>query len=305
MGPGHCFAAALLLSPSVSAAPPADEEGLVFGLDQGRAVVRWDLGADGQLTASTTLHHPILRIERSEAPLASKPSAKPPPSVGEVAREAAPLPVAVDHLNIVAGELRWIDRGRPDEALRIHDMAMSIENFSTDRARSQGLPMLITGRGRIGREGRCALFVSVNPWTGNLDFAGRIQIVGLRLEELSRFVQQRTELRATSGTLAVFAEFSVHEGRLEGGIRPILTDAEVSAEDSDWFSTLQDWVVSAAVELFSRDVGQGERLAATIPLDGPLQDPRAPLWTAVWTVIENAFFDAVNAGFEDLLPEAR
>lgn len=302
----HGLAAALLLLPSAAAAaPPRGDESLVFGLAEGHAAVRWELGEHGRLTASTTLHHPVLRLERSEAaPDDAKPSPEPPPGVGEAVREAAPLPVAFGPLNVIDGELRWIDGDGAQPSLRVHDMAMSIENFSTDRARSGGLPMLITGRGRIGREGRCALFVTVNPWTDDLDFSGRVQIIGLQLEELAGFVQQRTEVRPTSGSLAVFVQFSVHDGRIEGGIRPILTNAEVTAEDSSWLSELEDWVVSAAVELFSRDVGSRERLAATIPLEGPLQDPRAPLWTALWTVIENAFFDAVNAGFGDLRPEA-
>lgn len=303
MGRCNGFAAALLLSTSVEAAPRADDDGLVFGLDRGRADVRWELGEQGELTASTTLHHPVLQIKRSTASPAAKPAPKPPPGVGEVARQVAPLPVAVDHLNIVDGELRWSDSERPEQTLRIHGMAMSIENFSTDRERSQGLPMLITGRGRIGREGRCALFVSVNPWTDALDFEGRAQIVGLRLEELSAFMQQRTDLRPTTGTLAVFVQFAVHDGQLAGAIRPMLTNADVTAGDADWVSELEAGLVNAAIEVFSRDVGQRERLAATIPLEGPLQDPQAPIWTALGTIIENAFFDALDAGFEDLPPE--
>jgi hypothetical protein len=251
------------------------------------------------------LHHPLLRLERSRAAPDQTPGSSPPPSVGEAAREVAPLPVAVDRLNIVDGELHWVAGERPEQALRIHDMAVSIENFSTDRGRSAGLPMLITGRGRIGREGRCALFVSVNPWTDDLNFAGRLQVVGLQLEELAGFVQQRTDVRPTSGSLAVFLQFSVHDGRLEGGLRPIVTNAEVAAEDSGLLSKLEDWVVSAAIELFSRDMGSRERLAATIPLAGPLQDPRAPLWTALWTVIENAFLDAIETGFGHLRPRDR
>ena len=299
--------AALLLSTSAAiAAPPAlaahaAQDGLVFALDRGQAEVRWELGEDGALAAWMTLEHPVLQIGRLQT--ATPAPAEPPPPLGEAARDIAPLPVAIDHLNIVDGELRWSSDEGP--ALRVHGLAMTIENFSTDRARSQGLPMLITGRGRIGRDGRCALFAAVNLWTGRLDFAGRAQITGLRLEELSGVVERRTHLRLTSGTLAVFVEFSVHDGQLTGGVRPLLTDADVDAQSSEWLGELEDWVASAAIEVFSRDVGRRERLAATIPLEGPLQAPQAPLWTALWTVVENAFFDAISAGYGALPPEAR
>jgi uncharacterized protein DUF748 len=296
----------MLLSTSAAATTAAHDENLVLGLDHGRVAARWELGEHGQVTASTTLYHPVLQIVGS-MPFSRPEKARPeaPPGVGEAARDIAPLPVAVDFVNIFDGELRWIRSGRREQPLRVHGMAMSIENFSTDRARSDGLPMLITGRGRIGRKGRCALFVTMNPWTDRLDFAGRVQIAGLQLEELSGLVQRRTEVRPTSGTLAVFVQFTVHDGQLAGGIRPILTNADVAAANSSLSSDVETWGVDAALDLFSRDVPGGERVAATIPLEGRLQDPQLPLWTALWTVIDNAFFEAVDAGFESLRPGAQ
>lgn len=288
-------------APKQPAPPPVVRP--LFELDRGHLDVEWTRAANGGLEAAATLHEPTLRIARqSEAPSAVSPQA-PPPGTGEVVREASPFPVTVDRVLVHGGAVVLLDETVPGrELLRIHGIEASIENFSSQRERSGGLPTLVTVRGRIGTEGTLELFATINPWTGELDFVGRAQIVGLRLEELGGFLEELSDLRPTAGTLTVFMEFSVHDGRITGGVKPIFTNTDVAAADPGLFEDAKAWFAEGAIELFSDERPAGETLAAVVPIRGRVRQPQPKLWEAFVGVLENAFIEALAVGFSDLSP---
>ncbi len=281
-------------------------------LRHGELDVHWQRTGDQRLTATAVLREPVLRVlrqrktggrENASQEEASEQSGKPPPGPGEVARDELALPVEVDRIEIHDMRVVFEDETVPgSELLAISALDLVIENFSTQRRASQGLPTLVSGRGRIGHEGRFALFVTLNPWTEKPDFAGRAQLTGLELEDLAGFVEDTIDLVPVQGTLAAFAEFSVRQGYIQGGVKPILANAEVAPADPGVVDRLKNWLVQTAIDVFSDDVPQRQAVVAVVPLTGRLENPNAQIWEIVVSLLENAFVEAISAGFKSVPP---
>jgi hypothetical protein len=275
--------------------------------ERGRMTVTWTRGEGERLVANLTLHGPALRVVRRDAPETEAETdevAEPLPAPGKLVREVAPMPVAVDQIAIHDGSLLFVDVAEPERVdLRIHEVAATIENFSALRASSEGVPMLITARGRIGEHGRIAMFVTVNPWADTLDLAGRVQIVDLRLAEISGLVEREADLEVTAGTISVFVEFSIQDGMIEGAFRPFIAGAELEPADDGLFTRLKAWVATGVISLLEIEAhGEPDRLATTVPFEGRVEDPDVGLWDALLGLISNAFFEALRVGFGRMGP---
>ena len=271
----------------------------LFELDHGRVDVRWKQEGS-ELFADVTLRNPTLRvIRRSESPEEDpiQPQ-EPPEDPGEVAREELPFPLTVDRVEIHDATIVFVDETVPGtELLQIHGLDGLIENFSTQRGRSGGLPTLLVARGRVGRDGEVAVFATLNPWSESLDFAGRAQVVGLRLEELGGFVEEGIDLQPADGRFSAFMEFSVHDQQIVGGIRPVLEDVDLVATQPGFLDRLREGTADVAFELFSDDVPEREAVVTTVPLRGRITDPQPDLWRTFTGVLRNAFIETIAVGF--------
>jgi hypothetical protein len=303
---GIGFACALAAATSgggdSSASRAAEEDAPIVELERGRVeMVFHESGPNRGIEATAILRRPVVRVVRTEETGASAPQG-PVEGAGEEVREESPFPVAVSRVEVHDGSAVLLDETVPgEELLRIDALEIVVENFTTVRSRSGGLPAVVSARGRIGRDGEIAAFATLNPHGEDLDFAGRVQVVRLNLEEVGGYVEGAVGLRPTRGEISAFLEFSVRDGRITGGVKPILEDVEVEAADEGAAEDLKAWFAQAAIELFSGP-GKRDALATVIPIEGRIGSPDADVWQALLGVIENAFLRAVSAGFESLDP---
>lgn len=289
----------LLSAAAAWTSPAAAQDALPqFTAKGGTLDLTWRERDSALLRSSLVLRQPRLKVVRGAQPEAVEALEEDTrlPVPGEVVREASPVPVDLESLAIHDATVVFIDptRSHPQEpALQIYDLQVLVENFTTDRRLSGGLPTMISVRGRIGTEADISLFATVNPWSDTLDFAGRAQITGLRLEQLAGLVEERADIRLTDGTISVFIEFSVREGQITGTIKAFLTGVELEPAGPGLADQLKSWFASSVVQILSRDVGDVERMATEIPLSGRLLDPNVNLKDALIGVVVNAFIEAI------------
>src|SRR5690606_34636882 len=210
----------------------------------------WNRDDSGIEAGTLRLYGPKVRIVR-ESGLAAR-EREPPPRTGEIERKNLPISLTLHQIEIHDGTVVIVDETVPGkEILVVRELEISIENFSTQRRGSGGLPVLVTARGRVGKSGWIAAFATVNPWTGTLDFAGRAQLVGLSLTEVNPLLEQRVDLRVEQGQVAVFVEFSVENGRITGGAKPMLTNVDVAPADPGVLDRMKAWFAGGAFALLS------------------------------------------------------
>ncbi len=192
-------------------------------------------------------------------------------------------------------------QGKPAE-LWIHDAEVSVENITTRKSLAQGQPVNVSMRGKMERSGVIRAFGTVDMFAEHPRFAGQFEVRGLKLSRFFDLIAPRTGLQATKGTMDAFLELSARDGRVEGGLKPVLKNLEVGAANDGWTTALKAWVVNQGVDLISDRVPGRKAVATTIPIRGDLSKPDVQVWPAVLGAIRNAFVSALASGYFNVPP---
>ncbi len=229
---------------------------------------------------------------------------RPPSEVIDLAQTFRKItPLAVDHLDILDGQVAFIDVSRAERPeLWLHDLELSIENLTTRVRSGEGRPVLLTATGTLANSGAVSIFVTANPFEKGLTFSGRAAIVGLRTSELYRFIAPATKLQAPQGTVDIFVEFDCRNGELTGGVKPVLKKVAIRPAEKNPFTVLKAWVADLAIKIFRDEDPKRNAVATVIPIKGTITGPDVQLWPAVFGVMRNAFVEGLASGYGHLPP---
>jgi hypothetical protein len=201
------------------------------------------------------------------------------------------------------GQVAFIDATEPKEpALWLHDFDASIENLATRVGLSHGQPTLLTARGVVNKTGALTMFVTADPLSKSLAFAGRAAVEHLALSDLGNFITTKAGLGVQQGTIDLFAEFAAHDGHITGGVKPILKNAKVKAAKPDFGDELKAVFADTALDLVSNRTEEGKEVATVMPIKGDITAPKPQLWPTVFGVVRNAFVLGLAGGFSGLPP---
>jgi hypothetical protein len=262
------------------------------GVDLGRLL-------HGQLVARARIDEPkVIYTERAKT---EKKTTSAPPDLAPMLREV--LPVRVDRIEVRDGEILFrdlVDKGQPE--LWVHKIEVAVEDLATRRKLSGGEPATVSASAEVGRSGQVTMFVSADPFARPLAFAGRAEVRGWRIAELYDLVEPQTKLQPTQGTLDVFVEFKSRDGRISGGVKPVLKNAEVKAAEPGIGKRLEAWLADEGLHIFSDRVPGRNAVATVVPIEGRLENPDIQLWPTVMGVVRNAFVEGVSSSFENVPP---
>jgi hypothetical protein len=254
----------------------------------------------GRLAAHARIDEPkIVYTERAKT---EQKTTTAPPDLAPMLRKV--LPARVDRIEIRDGEVLFrdlVDKGQPE--LWVHKIEVAVEDLATRRKLSGGEPATVNASAELGRSGQVSMFVSANPFARPLAFAGRVEMRGWRLAEMYDLVEPQTKLQPTEGTLDVFIEFKSRDGRITGGVKPVLKNAQVKATENGIGNRLKAWLADEGLHIFSDRVPGRNAVATVVPIEGRLDKPDIQLWPTVMGVVRNAFVEGVSAGFLNVPPE--
>jgi hypothetical protein len=253
-----------------------------------------------QLGANVRVDEPkIIVISRPGPP--GKPAAG-PPDLAPLLRQV--LPARMNRLEVRKGELLFRDLAMPRHPeIWVHRLELAAENLATRRRLAGGQPATLAASGELGRSGRLTLFVSANPFARPLEFAGRLEERGWQVAELYDLIEPQTKLQAPKGTLDVFAAWKSREGRISGGVKPVLKDVDVQPTDESFGNKLKASLVDKGLHLFSDRVPGRNAVATVIPIEGRLTGPDIQLWPTIFGVVRNAFVEGASSSFRHVPPE--
>lgn len=222
------------------------------------------------------------------------------PRIGEKMSRLSPL--AIERIEIKRARLALADVGRPSApAVYLHDLDAALENVATRRTLANGEPALAALSGTLQKTGQVSVFLTADPFAERVTFSGRATVKGLDLREVRSFLADQADLEPRRGTLDLIAEFHVREGRVRGGVKPVLRDVQVSAAKPGPAPKLKEWLVERGQRPGER-AGARRSLTGFVPIRGDVVQPNADLWPTVLRVLRNAFTTGLGAGLEDLPP---
>ena len=153
--------------------------------------------------------------------------------------------------------------------------------------------------------GRTFAAATFRPEQAGPDFDIKIEVNETHLPAMNDLLRAYGNFDVVEGHFSFFAEFTIHEGHIEGYMRPLFGDMEVydrrQDEDKGLLQQLYEravGVISGILENVPRD-----EVATQVEISGPLDDPEASTWQIIVGLLRNAFFRAILPGFEDELSD--
>jgi hypothetical protein len=271
----------------------------IFYAERIHAQLDLDRLVHGELTARVRIDDPKIIVTVRPGPAAKPPAG--PPDLEPILRRI--LPARVQRLEVRGGELLLRDlaqKGHPE--FWLHGIELAAENLTTRRALARGRPATLNASGELGRSGKFTLFVSADPFERPLKLAGQMEVRGWQVAELYDVIEPATDLQTPKGTLDVFASWKIRDGRISGGVKPILKGVEVRPTDDGIGNRLKAWLGDEALRIFSDRVADRHAVATVIPIEGRLDKPDVQVWPTVFGIVRNAFVEGVSASFRNVPP---
>jgi hypothetical protein len=209
------------------------------------------------------------------------------------------LPFRLNSLTIEDGELalyKTEEDGSTNLLGQLHAIDVKAENFTNIRESAQEVFGTVAITATVQDEGLLRVFAEIDPLSDPPEMSVDAQLTQLPLPELNPLLEAYANLDAEAGGVEIFVEFASADGRFEGYVKPLIRDAEILSldEDGSFFGTLWESVVELAKNVLEND--ETDRVGAEIPLEGELTAVDAELIPAVFSILQNAFIEALSVG---------
>ncbi len=265
--------------------------------------LNWRELVHGHVVARVSLDSPRLNViqKKASGQPASAQQIQETPKVGRKLQDLAPF--LVDRAQVRDGQVLVVDASKPERPIvRIHGIELTLENFATRPALSRGEPTVLAARGTLQKTGRISVFATADPLAKHVTFAGQGRVEGLQLAEISDVVGAHSDVTPDEGVMDMSVRFRAEDGRITGGIRPILKGAGTRSSKPGLLPKLESALADTALKLFKDDVPGRQAVATTIPLSGTVSDPQAQAIPTAIGVLRNAFVRGLADSLSGLPP---
>ncbi len=274
-----------------------------FAVDRLRLALNWRELLHRHVVARVSLDAPRLNVvqEQPRGQPAGAQQIQETPKIGRKLRDLAPF--LVDRAQVRDGEVLVVDASKPEHpTIRIHGIELTLENFATRPALSRGEPTVLAARGTLQRTGRISIFATADPLAKQVTFAGQGRIEDLHLDELSDLLGAHSDVTTEKGVMEMSVRFRAEDGRITGGVRPILTGVSTKPAKGGLLAKLESALADAALKLFKDEVPGRHAVATTIPISGTVSDPQAQAIPTAIGVLRNAFVRGLADSLSGLPP---
>ena len=212
-------------------------------------------------------------------------------------KETMPLHYFVDTLEI-EGEAGLVNKTvSPDYRLYITNFNLRITNLS-DRFRKGGADVDLNGL--FMGNGDTIMTGTFRETDTRPDFTLMTKIVGTNLTSLNPLFRAYAGLDVAAGSMTIYSDIKVANGRIDGFVKPFFTDVDIYSEHQEKRQDLLQQMYEGFVDVLA-DILENEprEMATKVNLSGPLDKPDASTLEVLLYLIENAFFEALLPNFEE------
>jgi len=213
-------------------------------------------------------------------------------------QEERPAEVQLDRLVVTGGELGFVNQqSKQDWRVFLTDGHIEIDDYSND---PKGPPSKIRASGRFMDSGDARLSAEFRSNEDGADFDLAVAIEDTDLSSLNDMLRAHAGFDVRGGQFALYAELGVHDGNLEGYIKPLFSDVNIYDPAQDKHKGLLRKVYEGIAEGIADLLENRKRdeVATVAELAGPVGDPKTSNLEVVMRLIKNAFFKSILPGFE-------
>jgi hypothetical protein len=210
--------------------------------------------------------------------------------------DPARLLLHIDEL-LASGEVGLVNEGTdPSYRIFLNEAELRLFNYSNDFLEGPADAHL---QGLFMGSGRTLATAAFRSQQQGPDFELTVAIEETRLPAMNDLLRAYGNFDVVDGYFTFETEVRIHDGHIDGSMRPFFGDMEVydrrQDEDKGLLQQLYERVVgviSGLLENVPRD-----EVATEIEISGPLDNPDVSTWEIIIGLVRNAFFQAILPEF--------
>ncbi len=275
--------------------------------------VQWAALMKGAVVGVIVLRHPVVNFAAAKNPQnqqtggAKKPDpdqgATAPPDVSWQDQVKKMMPIAVNHIDVIDGKVRFQDVEKHVD-IDIGRLEATVTNLTNSDKISAENSMVATvkAKGDTIGAGHFTISGDIDPFAANPTFAIKASLEHLNLPAINDFTKAYAKVTVERGTFDLYADITAKDGALSGYVKPMFTGLDVLnfKEDIKHETALKafwEGIVGATGKILQNQ--PKDRLATEIPITGRVDQPGTNLMGVVAGVLKNAFVRALMPGFKD------
>lgn len=219
--------------------------------------------------------------------------------VSEATKDTQPaVPVRIDHFAIQDSRLGLVSVAK-DRPFRVFLDSADFTMTNLSSGFREG-PVKASLTGRFMGSGAVHGRATFRDNSKGPDFDLSVEVEGASLPSINELLRAYGKFDVAAGTFSVYTEMKVHNGRVDGYVKPLFKDVKV-------YSPQQDRKKPVLRKLYEKVVGglshllenkPREQVATVADISGSLDDPNTSTWQIVVRLVSNAFVKAILPGFE-------
>lgn len=139
------------------------------------------------------------------------------------------------------------------------------------------------------------------------DFDLDMAIENASLPSLNNLLRAYGKLDVAKGTFSLYSEVKVKNGRIDGYVKPLISDVDVYDKEQDKKKPILKKIYEKVVGGLSHVLENRPRdeVATVADISGPIEDPKTGTWEIIVRLVSNAFVKAILPGFDREIEAAR
>lgn len=264
--------------------------------------VQWAALLDGAVVAEIEVSDPQLNFvnasEKQGKQQASQSQVEPSKNWTEVVKDL--VPISINRFAIDNGRVHYRDfSSSPKVNVFVKDIYAEARNLTNSEDRTGSLVASFDGRALAMGSGRIELDGKVDPYAKSPTFEADFKLDGLAMKELNSYLRAYANVDAEKGTFSLDAEFAARGGRFDGYVKPFVKDLDVLSwrkEEESVPNLIWQGIVGTAAAIVQNQ--KKDQSAMRIPINGRLENPEVGVWSALGSLLKNAFIQALHRGLE-------
>jgi len=203
-----------------------------------------------------------------------------------------------EDIRVVNGNVGFVNtNASPQYRVFIDEMNLTLKKFSNQRDEGYGRAMLT---GRFLGSGATTIQATFLPETKGPDFALDAKIENTDLTAMNDLLRAHAKFDVAAGVLSIYSEVRVHDGRIDGYVKPLFRDLQVYGKEKDADKTFGQKLKERAIDVAGKILKNRPRkeVATVVDISGPLENPKTSTWQALAGLVRNAFIRAILPGLE-------
>jgi hypothetical protein len=206
------------------------------------------------------------------------------------------FPFKLNRLEVTGGQVHFRNPGStPPVDIFLRDLAVTATNLSNSRSLKGTLPAGVQAHGSTVGGGGLTLNLHLNPVEKAPTYEVTAELTNVALTSLNSFLKAYGKFDVDDGVFALYASVAAKDGNYDGYLKVFFQRLKVfrweKERRKDALEIFWQAIVGTTATILKNHFE--DQLATKVPISGSYQGGTVGVWTAIGTLLRNAFIRAL------------